>query len=437
MKKGFIFDMSLCINCKACNAACSVENKFSVKARNVLTYNLEAAASAPLSNLSIACNHCEIPVCMNGCPASAYRFDPLSEALIVDEAKCIGCKYCIWNCPFDAPKYDPENRVIGKCNLCYSRLEEGLEPACTSGCPTGALRFGEIEELKPTAVPDWFPGKELSPAFRFIGDLTGIPLRIIPASLFRNEMKPVTIENKSKGSGWSLILFSYFALLSVSFMSASLINNKLPEKYFFTLITILPGFFSLFHLGKWYRAWRAVFNLKNSPLSREIVIYISYLILSMTAIEYQIPWLLITASVAGISLLVAIDAVYFYSIRRMAPYLHSGQTFFSALLLISFLTDSEVSFIFMAIIKTGLTFYRYRQDLGTISILRFIRLALLLVAVASMVSGISYPGTTVLIIVLTGEFIDRILFYEDFEPVGINNLIIKHLSEKKYETQGD
>jgi Fe-S-cluster-containing dehydrogenase component/DMSO reductase anchor subunit len=437
MKRGFVFEQSLCVNCKACSAACSLENSFTVKVRNVLTYNHELSVSVPLTNLSIACNHCEIPVCLTGCPASAYRFDPLSDAVILDETKCIGCKYCIWNCPFDAPKYDPHKRVIGKCHFCYSRMEEGFEPACTSGCPTGALSFTEVVEFNQQEAPDWFPGYELSPALSFIGSSNTIPLRIVPTSLFRNEMKQEPVEKKYGISEWSLILFSFFSLISVSLMSASLINSDLQNKILLITLTILPGVFSLFHLGKWNRAWRAVTNLKNSPLSREIVIYIIYLIFTLAATEFMSPWLIISASVAGLVLLLAIDSVYIFTMRNMAAYFHSGQTFISSLLIISFLSNAIVPFIFIAILKTGLIVYSYRYDQRNMAILRHVRMAMLMIAAASIISGISYPEITVIILLLTGELFDRILFYFDFEPTKINNLIYKHIAEGKNETKGD
>jgi DMSO reductase anchor subunit/ferredoxin len=374
---------------------------------------------------------------MKGCPASAYRFDPLSDAVIVDETKCIGCKYCIWNCPYDAPKYDTVNRVIGKCHFCYSRLEEGLEPSCTSGCPTGALSFSDIVEFNPQDAPVWFPGNDLSPAISFSGRTETIPLRIVPAELFRIEMPSEPPEKRSLASDWSLILFSYCSLISVSLMAVSLINSSLPGKALLIILTTLPGIFSLFHLGKWYRAWRAVTNLKNSPLSREILIYILYMIFSLAAAEFQNPWLIITASVTGLFLLLAIDSVYIFSMRNMTAYFHSGQTFISALLIVSFLSGAIIPFIFIAIIKIVLSVYRYRCDGGNTDIFRHIRLALLLMAAASIISGISYPDISVIILLFAGELIDRILFYSDFEPTGINNLIYKHIASGKNETKGN
>ncbi|MBK9390164.1 MAG: dimethyl sulfoxide reductase anchor subunit [Bacteroidetes bacterium] len=226
-------------------------------------------------------------------------------------------------------------------------------------------------------------------------------------------------------------------MISVSLTASSLINSYLPDKILLITLTILPGIFSLFHLGKCNRTWRAVTNLRNSPLSREIVIYILYLIFTLAAAEFMSPWLIITASVAGLVLLLAIDSVYIFTLRNMTAYFHSGQTFISSLLIISFLSNAIVPFMFIAILKTVLSVYRYRYDQRNIAILRHVRLAMLMIAAASIISGISYPEITVIILLLTGELFDRILFYFDFEPTKINNLIYKHIAERKNETKGD
>ncbi len=436
MKRGFIFDQLLCVNCKACSAACSLENNFSVKARKILSYNSELSVSVAYSNLSVACNHCEVPVCLDGCPSLAYRRDASSGAIVIDDTKCIGCKYCVWNCPFDAPQYDIENKVIGKCHFCYSRLSEGMEPACTSACPTGALRFDDLGKYNQSDAPDWYPGNELNPGMRFKKRTEAI-LKIIPNSIFRKDINIVPAEKKGRESEWSLVLFSFISVLSVSMITLSLITSQLPDEKLFISVTLLPGMISLFHLGKWYKAWRAIVNLSSSPLSREIFAYMIYLILSVAAVTLGLPVLFIGASISGFLLLLFIDAVYIYTSRSLNSYFHSGQTFITALLVISFLSGSALPFLFISTVKVVLIIYRYDPHQLNLAVLRFIRLALLIVAGASIVTGISYPDTSIIIILLTGELIDRILFYFDFNPVGISEQINKHISRLSYEKKGD
>jgi carbon-monoxide dehydrogenase iron sulfur subunit len=56
-------------------------------------------------------------------------------------------------CPFGHPVYDPSSKIVIKCDHCPDRMKEGLPPACVEACPTGALRYGKVEEiLGETAV---------------------------------------------------------------------------------------------------------------------------------------------------------------------------------------------------------------------------------------------------------------------------------------------
>ena len=120
-----------------------------------------AIARQPPVNISLACNHCKEAVCLNGCPSGSYFREPSTGAIVIDDQKCIGCRYCQWNCPYDAPKFNREKRIIGKCNLCYRGLQEGRLPACAVACPTGALNFGKLSETAIKNSPGWFPEKNL------------------------------------------------------------------------------------------------------------------------------------------------------------------------------------------------------------------------------------------------------------------------------------
>ena len=351
MRKGFIFDYNKCVNCNACNAACVLENGWNVHPRNIYTYNSIAEIILPVINLSLACNHCESAVCMKGCPTSALRRDEITGAIIVDEIKCIGCKYCQWNCPYDAAKFDTQSKTIVKCNLCYSELISGGQPACSSSCPTGALSYGQLSESGSSGPYIWFPDKKLNPAIEFTNGINKSSLRIIPENVFAQiESKPEH-KNKSIASEISLLLFSFLSTFSVATLISSFIKGKFPEKMIFIPVLVLTGLISLFHLGRKSRSWRSISNLRTSPLSREILFFITYAVLSTISIFVHIPVLSIISSFAGLIFLVMIDNVYIFSDKRKSVILHSGQTFISALLMASFFSGIIFPFIFIALIK--------------------------------------------------------------------------------------
>jgi Fe-S-cluster-containing dehydrogenase component/DMSO reductase anchor subunit len=438
MRRGFIFDQDLCVDCKACSAACILENGFTVKPRHIFTSNPEASASLPLTNISMACNHCEIPVCMTGCPASAYTRDQSTGVVIIDDKKCIGCRYCIWNCPYDAPKYDPVKGVVGKCHLCYSRLDSEMMPACTDACPTGALNYGNIDDFDDVGNPPWFPDKKLNPALIFTESKIEVPLKIVPSPAFKGVIQVREQGKKTNGSVWSLIMFSFLTVLSVSLLASSFIKGLSPDKLLFFSLTLLPAVFSVFHLGKWTGAWRALTNIRESPLSREILLFIIYVVISCCSVIYEIPWMIVSSSLIGLFLLIAIDSVYVYSARSNSVLMHGGQTFLSSLLIISFLSGTVIPFIFISFIKVFLFIgtLRNRGDRSK-TILRFLRIAFLIVSGASLISGISYPEPAVIALFLSGELIDRILFYSDFEPGGLAVLINNHIASVTHEKERD
>jgi len=430
MGRGFIYNQNLCVNCSACSAACILENKWTIQPRMIYSYNSEVLPSLPVTNLSLACNHCEIPVCLTGCPTAAIYREPQTMAVIIDERRCIGCKYCQWNCPYDAPKFNSVKSVIGKCNFCYSLLIDEYLPACTTSCPTGALKFGEINDPKPVNMFSWFPDKNLEPAISMTDKSIDKPLKIIPEDLF-NHTLPLSDEKERRISKeWSLFAFTSLTMISVAILISSLINGKFPNKFLFLSLIIVAGLLSFFHLGKWSGAWRAVTNLIKSPVSREIALFILYSIISLLSLFLLLPGLLLASSILGLALLIVIDSVYIFADNRRSIIFHSGQTFLSGLLIVSFLTGFVYPFVFIAGIKLVSSVYSLliNKISGIQFGLRFIRIALLIVVGVSMVSQISYSDPVILSIFIISELIDRMIFYDDFSPINIKKEIIKQIN---------
>jgi anaerobic dimethyl sulfoxide reductase subunit B (iron-sulfur subunit) len=436
MQKGFLFDQNKCVGCNACRAACILENGWEVSPRMVYVYNNEAVTSFPLVNLSLACNHCEKPVCLEGCPSGSYFRDELTGAIVIDDTKCIGCKYCKWNCPYDAPKFDTRKKVIGKCNLCYTGIAEGRMPACTSACPTGALGYGDINFNSEVNTPLWFPEKNIHPAIRFTGQQNIFPVKIIPDKKFEPEIDLPQPENQFKSSLYSLLFFSFLSTLSVSYLISSAIKGVIPDLILFITIIVLAAISSLFHLGNVSRAWRAVRNIKSSPLSLEIASFILYSLLSVTGICFGIPSIMLIGSITGLLFLLSIDNVYNYAEKPKHPVLQSGQTLISALLITAFLSESIGPFIFVAVLKLFLSEYNSLAEgkRDSFSVLRIIRIAFLVISAAVLVYYKSL-NNFVTVLFLTGELIDRILFYVDFDQLNIKSSILRHITTLKNEKE--
>ena len=160
---GKLVDTTICIGCKRCMSACKRWNKLKVE-RDELTTDREIDLTGNnwiVVNLRIdsrnrtrktyshwACQHCIDPACAGVCPVKAITKLP-EGPVVVNENKCIGCRYCFQACPFKVPRFDFVKRVTRKCTLCYDRttLLNYMKPACVAACPVGALHFGYKDEI--------------------------------------------------------------------------------------------------------------------------------------------------------------------------------------------------------------------------------------------------------------------------------------------------
>ena len=128
-----IIDLSTCIGCGVCEAACGFINNTPF----IKVYRTSIGLEIPVS-----CMHCRKAPCIDVCPTGAMTRDKFGAVYVV-ESKCIGCMACLYACPFGIPELDAKARVAIKCDLCSRLREKGLEPACYAMCPTGAILYGE------------------------------------------------------------------------------------------------------------------------------------------------------------------------------------------------------------------------------------------------------------------------------------------------------
>ncbi len=149
MTKGFYFDQNSCIGCRTCEVACIESHAVprGAEYRRVHTYTNGAYPNAFMYHMSIACNHCENPICVSVCPTLAMHRDPEDGTVQHDDEKCIGCRSCAMACPYGAPHFVADQGIVKKCDACIDFRAQGEEPACVAACPMRALAFGEVEDL--------------------------------------------------------------------------------------------------------------------------------------------------------------------------------------------------------------------------------------------------------------------------------------------------
>jgi anaerobic dimethyl sulfoxide reductase subunit B len=158
----FYFDSSSCSGCKACQVACKDKHGLEVGRLWRRVYEVTGGdwiqvGQAWLStvfayNISMACNHCEQAICMEVCPSRAITRRP-DGIVLIDNQKCLGCRYCAWACPYGALQYDQAAGRMTKCTFCYDEIDRGRPPACVAACPLRALDFGDLADLQARHGP--------------------------------------------------------------------------------------------------------------------------------------------------------------------------------------------------------------------------------------------------------------------------------------------
>jgi DMSO reductase iron-sulfur subunit len=309
---GFYFNADNCIACHACEAACSEKNDLPshIAFRSVGYVEGGSYPAYQRMNISMACNHCDDPVCLKGCPTLAYTKFAEYGAVLQDPDICFGCGYCTWVCPYNAPQLDTAAGHVSKCNMCVDRLEVGLKPACVSACLAGALDFGVIEttpenrDQLETQIPGFPTPKITHPNIRFqqtrslpreMKRTDSMPLRYERDEQQRGDAYKPKVDESHAGRSWNLKKLStredplvIFTLISQAVIGAFITLFAAPLLGFETLsmsshptalplllfgligVQTLALVLSTMHLGRPHRFYRAFNNLRNSPVSREV-----------------------------------------------------------------------------------------------------------------------------------------------------------------------
>lgn len=424
-QNGFSLDLNLCTGCEACVVACTIENQlpWGTSWRSVDGFNTRHLPQAPTYHLSLACNHCADAPCESNCPALAYDKDPDTGAVLLDPERCIGCKYCTWACPYDAPHYDSTAGIVSKCTFCQHRQVEGLQPACVAQCPTGALGFSEIGTLPGVEDVPGFPRTPANPAIRFVPSRSSSPCEaaaavhphsILPALPQRASSKT---SFRSEAPLWAFSLTCSF-LVGASTTSAG--REWLPGPVFL-LLAILAASASTLHLGRKERAWRAILNWRRSWLSREILLFTAFAGLGTVEFMRWMPvawggWLV---AVAGLCTLFAIDKVYSVTATPGLDW-HSARTLGTGLMLAGVIAQSPWLFGVVAALKAASYVarkYQFRRRgvawRPAVSLVRLV--AGLAVPLTLILGGVENTLLLAWMAVAVGEIVDRAEFYLELE----------------------
>lgn len=155
----FYFDSDKCTGCKTCQVTCKENYKLPVNNlyRRVLNYQEGTWAQSDAGHyvpegivsyfVSLACNHCTNPACVDNCPTGAMQKDEDTGIVWTDHDVCIGCETCRKACPYGVPTLNEDAGYMTKCDMCKAELEGGQKPFCVAACPMRALDFGTREEL--------------------------------------------------------------------------------------------------------------------------------------------------------------------------------------------------------------------------------------------------------------------------------------------------
>ena len=152
-RKAFLIDITECVGCGSCYEACKEQNHLPQTSDDPLKDSLSDKTYTIVEQrgdyfVRRMCQHCEDPTCVSVCPVGAFTKTEVG-AVLYDESKCLGCRYCMQACPFQIPRYEWGSLKprVQKCIMCYDRVKNGELPACAEACPTGATLFGDRDEM--------------------------------------------------------------------------------------------------------------------------------------------------------------------------------------------------------------------------------------------------------------------------------------------------
>ena len=146
-------DLNKCVGCLACSISCKVVNNVPIgnywnKVLRIGPNPRQAGGQWPdvyTYFLTVQCQHCENPACVQVCPTEASHVLP-DGTVQIDKSKCIGCQFCAMACPYNVRYLNEDERVVEKCTLCEQKVAQGELPQCVAQCGARARFFGDLEK---------------------------------------------------------------------------------------------------------------------------------------------------------------------------------------------------------------------------------------------------------------------------------------------------
>jgi DMSO reductase iron-sulfur subunit len=396
----FHFDMGKCIGCKCCVVACNEQNgnPADINWRRVGELEGGVFPHAQRFHLSMACNHCAEPTCLSGCPVVAYTKDAATGIVDHSADTCIGCQYCVWNCSYGVPQYNPERGVVGKCDMCHARLDVGMEPACVNACPEGAIAI-EIVNLD-----EWRRDHALAnaPGLPDADDSLSTTRVAVPA-------KAVSLDRVDHGrhEPEHVHLSLVFLLVTMQLAAGAAVFGASP---WLVLALVTLGLAAApLHLGRpafAYRAWR---GWRTSWLSREVIAFGAFFGAAAAAAFWPMDVTRTLSAILGLVGVYCSARIYMIPAR---PAWNSRLTlakFFLTALVLGALAGGWV-LVGVAGLIASLAMDRDRATVA----LRIVALAL-----------VFWGGYAALAPALVAEFVARARFFSEVAPKSVASTFLK------------
>lgn len=420
----FGFSMSACIGCHSCEVACAEQNGLPEGTvwRRVGEVEGGTFPDTRRLQLSMSCNHCLDAACLTGCPTNAY--EKLDNGVVAHHAdECIGCQYCSWNCPYSVPVFQPDRRIVTKCDMCLPRLGEGLLPACAGACPTHAIT------VEPVNIEAWRADHAAADAPHLpSSDLTISTTRIeLPAEVPAETVAASDWNLQPEDPHWPLV---WLTILTQVAVGVSVTVSDAGDRAAAAALAIAALVGSLAHLGRPGLAWKALRNLRRSWLSREVALFGVYAPMALAAVA--LPLLAPVAGLVGVAGVYASARLYIVPGRpawdtpltvvafgatglAVGPLLTGRREIavVGMVLAVAYLAANIARLSGHRDISRGGTPELYRHRLSGWSALR---LLLALGGIGALAAGLV---TVALVLVLAGEVVGRWLFYVTVVPANM------------------